>query len=170
LEAKKEIEMCFLGKKTHRNYIIIPTALKTAILENLSFRRKSQNLINLWNPISSYRIYNSPLPDPILSQSNPVRIRTPCTVRFILTLISFLLQVFLLVWNLITFLPQCIIHPNLKLNVLWGKKAVLCLCSLNGEQCKENIPNFYLTETYSGVELYKQLETLHHPYTFFTFK
>jgi len=45
--------------------------------------------------------------------------------------------------------------------------AVLCLCTLNGKQCKGNIPNFYLTETYSGVELYKQLETLHLPYNIF---
>jgi hypothetical protein len=60
-------------------------------------------------------------------------------------------------------------HYSSKLvtNVLWGKLAVLCLCSLNGKQCKRNIPNFYLTETYSGVEFYKQLETLHYPYTIF---
>jgi len=36
-----------------------------------------------------------------------------------------------------------------------------------GKQCKRNIPNFYLTETYSGVQLHKQLETLHNPYTIF---
>jgi len=103
----------FLGHKTHRNYIINPTALTTVILENLSFRRKSQNLIILWNLKPSYRIYKRPLRDPILSQLNPVRIRTPCTVRFILTLISFLLQIFLLAWNLNTFLPQCSIIPYL---------------------------------------------------------
>jgi len=36
-----------------------------------------------------------------------------------------------------------------------------------GKQCKRNIPNFYLTETYSGVELHKQLEILRNPYTIF---
>jgi len=60
-------------------------------------------------------------------------------------------------------------HYSSKLvtDVLWGKLAVPCLCSLNRKQCKRNFPNFYLTETYSGVELYKQLQTLHHPYTIF---
>ena len=35
----------FLGHKTHRNCVINPTVLRTAILENLSFRRKSQKSI-----------------------------------------------------------------------------------------------------------------------------
>jgi hypothetical protein len=42
----------FLGNKTHRNYIINPTALRTAILENLRFRRKSQNLTSLWSLVT----------------------------------------------------------------------------------------------------------------------
>jgi len=68
----------FLGHKTHSNYIINPTALKRAILENLSFRRKSQTIVNLWNPKPGYRIYKSPLRNPILSLLNPLRIRTLC--------------------------------------------------------------------------------------------
>lgn len=43
-----------------------------------------------------------------------------------------------------------------------------CILSVQPDkQCKEKIPNFYLIEKFSGGELYKQLETLHHPYTIF---
>jgi hypothetical protein len=92
LGSKERKGTVFLGHKTHRNYVINPSALRTTILENLRFRRKSQNLCNLWNSKPHYRIYHNPLWGPILSQLNPVHICKPCSLRFILTSISLLFR------------------------------------------------------------------------------